>query len=64
MTAPPDFDTLDEWIAWLEQAHPIHQIELGLSRIQTVAEQTGLLELNTPVITVAGTNGKGTVVAA
>jgi dihydrofolate synthase/folylpolyglutamate synthase len=64
VTAPPDFDTLDEWIAWLEQAHPIHQIELGLSRIQTVAEQTGLLELNTPVITVAGTNGKGTVVAA
>lgn len=63
MSASPDFNTLDEWIAWLEQAHPIHQIELGLSRIETVARSLGLLELNAPVITVAGTNGKGTVVA-
>ncbi len=63
MSASPDFDTLNEWIAWLEQAHPIHQIELGLSRIEKVAKQLELLELNAPVITVAGTNGKGTVVA-
>ncbi|MHC9510756.1 bifunctional tetrahydrofolate synthase/dihydrofolate synthase [Kangiella sp. M94] len=63
MSASPDFDTLNEWIAWLEQAHPTHQIELGLSRIEKVAKQLGLLELNAPVITVAGTNGKGTVVA-
>lgn len=63
MSASPDFDTLNEWIAWLEQAHPIHQIELGLSRIKKVANQLGLLELDAPVITVAGTNGKGTVVA-
>ncbi|MBD3652922.1 bifunctional tetrahydrofolate synthase/dihydrofolate synthase [Kangiella sp.] len=64
MSASPDFDTLAEWIAWLEQAHPIHHIELGLSRIKQVAERLDLLELNCPVITVAGTNGKGTVVAA
>ncbi|ACV26895.1 bifunctional folylpolyglutamate synthase/dihydrofolate synthase [Kangiella koreensis] len=63
MIASPDFNTLNEWIAWLEQAHPIHEIELGLSRIQKVANSLGLLELNAPVITVAGTNGKGTVVA-
>ncbi len=63
MSASPDFETLDEWIAWLEQAHPIHQIELGLSRIEKVARNLGLIELNAPVITVAGTNGKGTVVA-
>lgn len=63
MSASPDFNTLDEWIAWLEQAHPIHQIELGLSRIETVARSLDLIKLNAPVITVAGTNGKGTVVA-
>lgn len=63
MSASPDFNTLDEWIAWLEQAHPVHQIELGLSRIERVANSLGLLEFNAPVITVAGTNGKGTVVA-
>lgn len=64
MSASPDFETLDEWIAWLEQAHPIHQIELGLGRIKNVANKLGLDKLNAPVITVAGTNGKGTVVAA
>ena len=63
MNASPDFETLDEWIAWLEQAHPVHQIELGLGRIQQVAHKLGLDTLNAPVITVAGTNGKGTVVA-
>ncbi|WP_018624741.1 bifunctional tetrahydrofolate synthase/dihydrofolate synthase [Kangiella aquimarina] len=64
MSASPDFETLDEWIAWLEQAHPVHQIELGLARIQSVANKLGLDKLSAPVITVAGTNGKGTVVAA
>lgn len=52
MSASPDFETLDEWIAWLEQAHPIHQIELGLGRIQNVANKLGLDKLSAPVITV------------
>ena len=55
--------SLEDWLAWLEQAHPIHEIELGLSRIKKVAARLGLLEPLVPVITVAGTNGKGSVVA-
>lgn len=61
---PLDFSDLNQWLAWLEQAHSIHNIELGLERASQVAAR---LELNVPkakVITVAGTNGKGSTVAA
>lgn len=48
----------------METCHP-SEIELGLERIRTVAERLGLLnrKSRTRVITVAGTNGKGTFVA-
>jgi len=53
---------LAAWLAKIEQLHPT-EIELGLERVATVWEQ-----LNAPlrafVITVAGTNGKGSTVAA
>jgi len=61
---PLSFTHLSEWLAWLEQAHSIHKIELGLERVTTVASDMGLLKPQVPVITVAGTNGKGTTVAA
>jgi len=56
------FTQLDDWLAWLEQAHPT-EIELGLDRVQQVLSR---LELPAPnaVITVAGTNGKGSCVTA
>ncbi len=53
---------LQTWLTRIEQQHPV-EIELGLSRISKVAKEIGILEISTPLITVAGTNGKGSVVA-
>lgn len=55
--------SLDEWLAHLENRSP-QAIELGLERIKTVAERLNLLPVTVPVITVAGTNGKGSTVAS
>ncbi|TDO16681.1 MULTISPECIES: bifunctional tetrahydrofolate synthase/dihydrofolate synthase [Halomonas] len=56
--------TLSAWLARLETAHPVG-IELGLERVAEVARRMGLfaLPLSEQVITVAGTNGKGSTVA-
>ena len=54
--------SLDAWLAWLEGLHP-RAIDLGLARITEVADRLGLREAGAPVITVAGTNGKGSTVA-
>ncbi|GAA4355410.1 bifunctional tetrahydrofolate synthase/dihydrofolate synthase [Kangiella marina] len=61
---PQQFTRLDEWLALLEQAHSIHKIELGLERAREVALRLDLLTPSAKVITVAGTNGKGSTVAA
>lgn len=53
---------LDDWLARIERLHP-SEIELGLERLRTVAARLGVERLPMPVITVAGTNGKGSVVA-
>jgi len=55
-------ESLDAWLAWLEGLHP-REIELGLGRITEVADRLGLREASAPVVTVAGTNGKGSTVA-
>src|SRR5436190_18934712 len=52
----------EDWLSHLETAHPI-TIDLGLERIKIVAARLGVLEFDCPVITVAGTNGKGSCVA-
>ncbi len=54
--------SLQDWLSYLEQIHP-QQIELGLQRVKTVAERLGLLDLPGVVITVGGTNGKGSTCA-
>lgn len=60
---------LDQWLARIEAMHPrgIAGIELGLDRVRAVSEQLGqqvaLTAAATPIFTVAGTNGKGSVVA-
>lgn len=54
--------TLSDWLAFIEQQHP-QRIELGLDRVRTVAQRMGLRHPAPHVITVAGTNGKGSTVA-
>src|SRR5210317_147095 len=54
--------TLEQWLQRLESLHP-SEIELGLERVSAVAERLELLEPEQPVVTVAGTNGKGSTVA-
>lgn len=54
--------TLADWLARIEQLHP-QEIELGLDRVRAVAGHLDLLPLRVPVVTVAGTNGKGSTVA-
>ena len=55
--------TLAEWLQWLELQHP-SEIELGLERIRVVALRLGVLQPKATVVTVAGTNGKGSFVAS
>ncbi len=55
------FNTLDEWLKWQESLHTT-EIELGLERCRQVADRLGLLKPPYTVISVAGTNGKGSSV--
>ena len=61
MKQTAQFKSLDDWLPWLETLSP-REIVLGLERVQTILER---LELNYPatIITVGGTNGKGSSVA-
>ncbi|WP_455926186.1 bifunctional tetrahydrofolate synthase/dihydrofolate synthase [Pseudomonas putida] len=54
--------TLGEWLAYLEQLHPA-AIDMGLDRCQQVLARLGLGRLAPRVITVTGTNGKGSTCA-
>lgn len=64
MSDAPDSNPtpLADWLARLEQRAPATRIELGLERVHEVWRRIDI-ELAMPVITVAGTNGKGSVVA-
>ena len=53
------FSTLDEWLSYLETIHST-EIDLGLTRIMQVADRLAIDLSFAHVITVAGTNGKGT----
>ena len=53
---------LEDWLLWQESLH-LSEIDLGLERIGKVADKLNLLSPCFPVITVAGTNGKGSTVA-
>ena len=55
-----DFD-LNDWLAYIEALHP-KDIEMGLGRVNEVKQRLNL-DINFPIITVAGTNGKGSTCA-
>lgn len=60
--------SLSEWLTLLQNRHPT-EIELGLGRIRLVARELGLVDVPDrcspakTIVTVAGTNGKGSCVA-
>jgi len=54
--------SLEQWLAYQAQVHP-QAIELGLDRLRAVLERLQWRQSQVPVITIAGTNGKGSVSA-
>lgn len=58
LVTPKATDSLETWLSYLEKSH-FKPIDLGLERIKGVSEQLDLLKPAPYVITVAGTNGKG-----
>jgi dihydrofolate synthase/folylpolyglutamate synthase len=57
--------TLTQWLADIEAMHP-QSIAMGLDRSRIVADRLGLgthLGIDAPIITVGGTNGKGSTCA-
>lgn len=60
--APGAGATVDQWLAWLESIHPT-EIDLGLDRVLLVLRRLFRHKPAARVITIAGTNGKGSTVA-
>jgi len=54
--------TLAEWLEFQQRVHP-RAMDFTLERIRAVLERLGLARPRPPVITVGGTNGKGSVTA-
>lgn len=52
------FNTLPEWLEWQETCHPT-EIDLGLERVRAVYQRIATTPIAKKIITVAGTNGKG-----
>ena len=56
------FSTLEAWLHWQEQLHP-NPIDLGLDRVRRVLKSMQLEQPTFRVLTVGGTNGKGSCAA-
>ena len=56
------FTNLEGWLYWQETLHS-KEIELGLDRVSQVLTRLDLTDPDSTVITIAGTNGKGSSVA-
>src|ERR1700685_895745 len=50
--------SLEQWLAYQAQVHP-QAIDLGLERLRVVLDRLEWRQPTVPVITIAGTNGKG-----
>ncbi len=59
---PAKGSSLESWLTYISSVHP-REIELGLDRTRRVAERLDLVKPAALVVTVAGTNGKGSCVA-
>ena len=54
--------SLAEWLDWQQRVHP-RTMDFTLDRVRVVLDRLGLLQPRAHVITVGGTNGKGSVTA-
>ena len=54
-------NNLAAWLSLIEALHP-KSIEMGLARVKKVFDQLNI-QLKCPVITIGGTNGKGSTCA-
>jgi dihydrofolate synthase/folylpolyglutamate synthase len=52
--------SLEQWLAYQTQVHP-QSIDLSLDRLRLVLERLNWRQPTVPVVTIAGTNGKGSV---
>ncbi len=58
----PRYATADEWLAYFETLHP-KKIDFSLDRVRFILGALGIDRPDFRVVTVAGTNGKGSCVA-
>ena len=56
------FNTVDEWLDWQQTIHPLN-IDFKLERILSVYKKLNISKIANKIITVAGTNGKGSTVS-
>jgi dihydrofolate synthase/folylpolyglutamate synthase len=57
------FNTLPQWLEWIESSHPVDKIELGLDRLRKVFTKMALDFSSSRIVIVGGTNGKGSTIA-
>lgn len=62
MTYRLRFQALQDWLDWQQSLHPT-AIDLGLGRVRELLARLGMARPAGVVLTIGGTNGKGSVVA-